>query len=84
MFHYLTVISPTPTLPEGEGEPVSGTFIIFISSFPPSLWEGTGVGFLLIRSLSLQVIQDDLAHTHALGSHLYVLIFLDVFQCLLQ
>ena len=38
----------------------------------------------LVRAFTLQVIEYDFSHTHALRRHLHILIFLDIFQTFLQ
>ena len=37
-----------------------------------------------ICTFPLQMVKDDLADAHGLGCHLYIFIFLDVFECLFK
>ena len=37
-----------------------------------------------VGTLALGLVEDDLAHAHALGRHLHVLVLLDVFEGLLE
>ena len=39
---------------------------------------------ILVRAFAFEFIEDDLADTHVVWRYLYILILLDILQCLLQ
>lgn len=42
------------------------------------------LSFSAVAALALKVVEDDFADAHALWSHLYVLVGLDVLECLFK
>lgn len=42
------------------------------------------LSFSAVAALALEVVEDDFADAHALWSHLYVLVGLDVLECLFK
>jgi hypothetical protein len=42
------------------------------------------LSFRAVTALALKVVEDDFADAHALWSHLYVLVGLDVLECLFK
>ena len=42
------------------------------------------LSFRAVTALALKVVEDDFADAHALWSHLYVLVDLDVLECLFK
>lgn len=56
----------------------------FLSAVPLFIFLISTYCLVFVSALSLQVVEDDLTHTHALRSDLHILVFLDVLQALLQ